>query len=51
MWKFVVLPLIVALAGCQATSESNIDPQLQPVFRSEVATPGANPYLKWQRGF
>jgi uncharacterized protein YcfL len=52
MRKFVLLPLIVAvLAGCQATSESNIDPGLQPAFRSDVVAPGANPYLRWQRGF
>ncbi|BCH23828.1 hypothetical protein MesoLjLc_34940 [Mesorhizobium sp. L-8-10] len=51
MRKLALLSLIVALAGCQATSEANIDPQLQPAFRSEVEAPGANPYLKWQRGF
>lgn len=51
MWKFVLLPLLVALGGCQAMNDSNVDPYLQPAFRSEVAAPGANPYLHWQRGF
>jgi hypothetical protein len=51
MRRLALLSLIVALAGCQATSEANIDPQLQPAFRSDVEAPGANPYLKWQRGF
>ncbi len=51
MRKLVLLSLIVALAGCQATSEANIDPQLQPAFRSDIRTPGASPYLGWQRGF
>ena len=48
---FALLSLLVALAGCQATSEANIDPQLQPAFRSDIRVPGASPYLQWQRGF
>ena len=51
MRKLALLSMIVALAGCQATSEANIDPQLQPAFRSDIKTPGASPYLQWQRGF
>jgi len=43
--------LTVFIAGCQATSEENINPELQPVGQIRAAAPGANPYLRWQRGF
>jgi hypothetical protein len=52
MWKPAFLfSFLVILAGCQATSETNIDPQLQPVGQVRAAGPEANPYLRWQRGF
>ncbi|MGO4842698.1 hypothetical protein AB4144_61550, partial [Rhizobiaceae sp. 2RAB30] len=51
MWKFTLLSLIVVAAGCQATSQGNINPELQPAFRSNSGAPGGNPYLQWQRGF
>lgn len=51
MWKITLLSLIVVAAGCQATSQSNINPELQPAFRSTLGAPGGNPYLGWQRGF